>query len=823
MSSRSLSRMVVSVICIVWVTGNGVALAQTCTPGDPCDIGQWGPILNWPLETIHMILLKNGKVLSVYDRDSATDGFMVFDPDPGAQNPVTAITARPLDLTQAPIRLFCSGHSQLPDGRIVFVGGGLFYGVSHDHTVIFDPDAPLSAPWTVVDDMPEIATGEAGKRWYPTVTGMGDGMILVVAGDEEDSSPHTADTPLIFDALKLPNQQYTELTSADLHLPFFAFDFQLSDGTILYAGSDFAIVEDAQGAPTDEMFSKTLDPIPGALWTDLSAVADPIKGGSAVMYGPDLVIKGGGFDKDCTVGCTQIADVYSLDAMSPTPAWVQRASMAHRRQEAYLIVLPDGKILSVGGSISTVSVLEPELYDPADDTSGWADMALMDATDLVCFGLRATGASCVANDDCKTCTGTNPPQPCQNDVECPTEETCVLKAGHSCKDVPRGHHASAVLLPDARVLIAGGDQTFPPIENRNAQIFSPPYLFAPGGGAATRATIDAIGPVANTMFYGGAATVTLDTPPGAPDANDVTAVSLIRLGAATHSFDHSQRLVDVPVFTAATASELSVEVPVNPNEAPPGFYMLFLVDDNGVPSETAPGVSNIVKLAACPSLAAPTQPPDFEGFDKNRFLSCALSNPGVSAALRVTLSSLPPPFDTHNGETRWVGMPTEVCENSGQEVPPPAGCGSPLTTMWSARLSCDPVFLDWSTYGTIHVSDQAVVPLGVYDIQAVPQGCDASNESSYSPALTVNTSKWGDIVGPFAAGTWMAPDGRVDVTADVVAILDKFSNHPTAPAKAQADIEPETPDLKVTIIDVTSALDAFSGVPYPFPYPPDCP
>lgn len=86
----------------------------------------------------------------MYDRGGVSNLFMVFDPTSGD---TTVITDRPtIPGTTQPILLFCSGHTQLPDGRVVFVGGGLGYISSHNHTVIFHPDAP----WPVGDDMADI-------------------------------------------------------------------------------------------------------------------------------------------------------------------------------------------------------------------------------------------------------------------------------------------------------------------------------------------------------------------------------------------------------------------------------------------------------------------------------------------------------------------------------------------------------------------------------------------------------------------------------------------------------------------------------------------
>jgi hypothetical protein len=87
-----------------------------------------------------------------------------------------------------------------------------------------------------------------------------------------------------------------------------------------------------------------------------------------------------------------------------------------------------------------------------------------------------------------------------------------------------------------------------------------------------------------------------------PDAGHLQWASLIRPGSTTHSFNTSQRLVDLPI-TARAAGSVQVEVPAKPNLAPPGWYMLFLTSNNRVPS-----VARWVHLARAPRTALPGSP-----------------------------------------------------------------------------------------------------------------------------------------------------------------------------------------------------------------------
>jgi hypothetical protein len=106
------------------------------------------------------------------------------------------------------------------------------------------------------------------------------------------------------------------------------------------------------------------------------------------------------------------------------------------------------------------------------------------------------------------------------------------------------------------------------------EIYSPPYLFAAGGGAAARPTLASV--PAGTIHYGAA------LPVRTPDAASIRSIVLARAGAVTHSFDMEQRLVGL-TFTAGPGV-LNAKAPANGNLAPPGYYLLFILNAQGVPS-----------------------------------------------------------------------------------------------------------------------------------------------------------------------------------------------------------------------------------------------
>ncbi|HET7422760.1 MAG TPA: galactose oxidase early set domain-containing protein, partial [Gemmatimonadales bacterium] len=140
--------------------------------------------------------------------------------------------------------------------------------------------------------------------------------------------------------------------------------------------------------------------------------------------------------------------------------------------------------------------------------------------------------------------------------------------------IDRGYHSVSLLLPDGTVLHgASGDANIPGTNTpytpeRNHEIFHPPYLFRGARPVITSAPAD--------VTYGSPFQV------ATPNAAQVTAVRWIHLGAVTHSFDQSAR-ANTLTFTQQSGG-LSVTAPPDANAAPPGHYMLFILNRNGVPS-----------------------------------------------------------------------------------------------------------------------------------------------------------------------------------------------------------------------------------------------
>jgi len=238
--------------------------------------------------------------------------------------------------------------------------------------------------------------------------------------------------------------------------------------------------------------------------------------GSYAMYTTGKILVAGGAQGSNT---SVVIDTATRQTTDTNP-------LTYGRRQHNLTILADGSVLATGGNSDgaryfspTASVMQPEIWNP--ETELWT---------------------------------------VQNTI--PTD---------------RQYHSIALLLPDGQVLSAGGgicgDCYRLNYEERNAEIFAPPYLFNEDG---TRATRPRLGSVPSNINYAEQILVSVD------DSIDIGKVHLIKLGSVTHSENQDQRLV--PLQFDRASRRLTVQMPDSRDVAPPGHYLLFVVDNNGVPS-----------------------------------------------------------------------------------------------------------------------------------------------------------------------------------------------------------------------------------------------
>ena len=160
------------------------------------------------------------------------------------------------------------------------------------------------------------------------------------------------------------------------------------------------------------------------------------------------------------------------------------------------------------------------------------------------------------------------------EISNPATEQWTMTANST---IPRLYHSNALLLPDATVLTGGGGAPGP-IKNMNAEIYYPPYLYKNDGSGlpADRPTID-LSP--DSLVWNQSFNVTYTS------ATPISRVTFVRSGSATHSMNIDQRFMELS-FTQVAGDPNTVNVvgPTDRNIAPPGYYMMFIFDQNGVPS-----------------------------------------------------------------------------------------------------------------------------------------------------------------------------------------------------------------------------------------------
>jgi hypothetical protein len=479
---------------------------------DPAKVGQWSEPFPLKNVAIHAHLLLTGKILYWGRRkefrsvqfdtlnDHACQTY-ILDPDTG-QSRETA--NQPVLKDDSTVNLFCSGHTFLPDGRLMVVGGHLFDSQGVNQSCIYDP---ATDRWTAEAQMNK-------GRWYPSAITLPDGGVLVLSGSfatgplqppTNDSGTNT--TPQIWRGVGWESL----MDHADGLTLFPRFHIEPKKGQVFMSG--------AQG---QSFFLDTTGP---GTWIPGPSRALGLRDyAPSVMYDTGKIIFIGGGNDPQTNLPTNGAE--TIDLTAEAPAWHATSAMHFRRRQHNATILADGMVLVTGGTqgpgFNDVDSGDPihaaELWDPA--TGNWTVLA---------------------------------------------EEA-----------VDRCYHATAVLLPDGRVFSAGGGEYAPQNSVANppkdthsdAQFFSPPYLFREPRPTFTGAP--------DSVSYGQTFQLRV------PRAAEIAKVTWIRLGSVTHSFDQNQRL-NTLTFTKGEG-EIMVTAPANANLCPPGHYMLFLVDDQGVPS-----------------------------------------------------------------------------------------------------------------------------------------------------------------------------------------------------------------------------------------------
>ncbi len=482
------------------------------------------------------------------------DQAWIFDPD---------------DLESAPKQLatkpgawaFCSAHAFLQDGRWVIAGGVVNQNVSHHGHAEHDSGerrcamlSPLAGTFAAIKDLNFQPGGDhGGGRWYPTVLTLANGEVLAVAGHP-------------FSGKKIPNPAWSEGQADPSNPPQWLDDTTGSDDYVFAPGEG-----PRHNNNTPERYSPSRD-----RWTLLTAESTSQNNEAPDEY-PRLHLAPSGhvFFSTIAKGDRRFYSPYS--GTYDGTVVLAGNSDYHRGSDFTSVVLPilPGDLKSVWvlacGAASTQKIniaAGPSVWESAGTPP------LAKARKHACAVLLPTGSVFLSGGEVEG----GPLTPAAELYHPPIDWSKLqYKPGPGewvatdTPNVKRGYHNVSLLMPDGRVWMAGSTWSDWEQDERRMEVYTPPYV------VSGRVRIEDAPPSA---AYSATFEVELSS------TTKISRVVLLRCGSVTHAFDADQRYV-VCTFTQS-GNRLKVKAPEGPGVAPPGHYMLFVLDSQIVAGHGRP-------------------------------------------------------------------------------------------------------------------------------------------------------------------------------------------------------------------------------------------
>jgi hypothetical protein len=542
------------------------ATSSQCSAGAACTKGAWQvlPFPN-PVRAIHSVVLYNGDVLLVAGSGNDPNEFAAGTFESAIYNPYKGT----FKVIPTPDDFFCSGHIQLSDGNVLVLGGNKRY-----------PDATAPAGQQgyeglntsyIFDPVTEKYVRENNLNdghWYPSATELANGDIVSYGGlngtsggsptieyfkynqSIADSTPDTSTDGKWLPTGTAPNTVNQTFDFWGLYPAMIL----MQNGELFYSGShvfgnnetpvgpagtprgqggagilDIGNIINNNPADLDPMIQVTgLQDTPGG-----PAGTDMTDQSMSVLLPPaqnqEVFLAGGGNINYSKPG-TRLTDL--IDLKAATPAYVNGP------------LLPQGTLSNGKTEPASEGKMYPSMVELPNGNVFETGGGLIDREDPVYEASMINVANLEAG-----------------------APASAVYTKMATDPVPRGYHSMSMLLPDGRVLSVGnnpGDGSF----EMRISIYSPPYLFH-----GARPQITGVQSARN-WTYGGNYKIRTNQP--------VTSAELIRPASVTHQSDPNQRFIALPI--SGTGNNLSLNLTSNANIAPPGWYMLFVSNANGVPS-----------------------------------------------------------------------------------------------------------------------------------------------------------------------------------------------------------------------------------------------
>ena len=645
------------------------------TPSEASTKGCFGPVVsNWPVVPTFAALLPTGKVIGWYASDAngkyrertdvhntdprsntnlgPEDGTLaaVWDPSSNSFQDASFGNRNSLGVTTETkgTDLFCAGFTVQTDGKFFTAGGGMGLQWGSIHTNVYDP---LSNTWTAGPS--NTAPDMWRDRWYPTVTKLPNGRLLITGGTAKpdpsfvEGSTSSTSNPCRTKNGRCPTGLALGVGQMDRGIRTTAGNTAFNNAFEIYdpvSGSLSMLDSNASAIASFEHYYPWWHIAPNGLSflsgagkqkAYLDTNADRWYGpwestsygipydahrvyGTSVMYEPGKVmVLGGGYAADQWSGTPAQRSIIALNnrvngktsllmtlsnSSSTPPTLAQGPNMQYSRTHLNATLLANGQIFVNGGQQDggeNPGAIPATPMTVAQSTEWWpktVNPGTVWNPDLAVFG---------------------------SEIWSPGSNSFV--PGPRAQK-PRIYHSMAMLLPDATVLTAGGggcglcagniETGMDPllygsayghperINQQNHEIYYPAYLFKADGSPAGRPIIAELSNTANspdaypTIAYNSRFNLSWQHPEA---GRSIGKVSLIALGVPTHAFNQNQRFLSLSF--SANGNNLEIRAPYDGqynsptpggarNIAPPGFYMLFLLDDQGVPS-----VAKIVRVS----------------------------------------------------------------------------------------------------------------------------------------------------------------------------------------------------------------------------------
>ncbi len=570
--------------------------------------------------TVHAVLLQNGKLLLMAGSGNSRLEFeagcfrsYVYDP--------VANTWKEL---QTPSDLFCSGHVQLADGNVLFVGGTKGYppapkpgefpstvykGANTSWIFNIETEKFEKVPYNELEPhQPKEPGPLLNGAWYPSATELGNGNVISFGGLNEQGEGATATNYYIApynkgDAAGDQPGQWVGFGSGELQQTYDWFwglypsMILTADGRLFYDGSHVF------GNGLEESKSTPAKSTPAP---DASAIYDYYCAPGKSQHEEEQ--EQNNTNPEAKVEGPRVAGgPSSEDEMHPRVENTPGLEDPDQRDQSASLLLPpaqEQKVMILGGAntyeTSTNAIDSTDEIDLQEEHPVWEKgpdlpRGTLDNGELEPAGAGKMYVSAVALPDGTVLETGGSLLPRTKDVH----EAAIFNpvtnvfTPVAADPVGRDYHSEALLLPNGDVIALGsnpvnvgtGTEAF----QTAISVYEPPYMFK-----GERPVIESIDGQPNRLEgsvnrtaqweYGSEHTIAYTS-----KSSEITSAVLIRPAAVTHSSDPNQREVALPIKAATGAAgekqSLEVNLTSNPNLAPPGYYMVFLVNAKGVPAE----------------------------------------------------------------------------------------------------------------------------------------------------------------------------------------------------------------------------------------------